>query len=298
MSDFKAFRNQDWLVSFNFNISQNINSFNKLPDNFNSERSTSISNGQYPQRVVEGEPIGSFFGFRYLGVYPRDEDAVAHDAEGNILYDAEGKPIPMRYQDSYIFKGGDAIYQDINYDGKIDINDVVYIGDSNPNFIGGFGSTVKYKNWDFSLAFHYRLGFDIINGIALQTQGMNNRDNQSKAVLNRWRVQGQDEEGMLPRASMNNPANNLGSDRYVEPGDYIRLNNIKLSYMLGNDLCRKIGVRKANVALSARKLITWTNYSGQDPEIGQDATNPFWMGVDYARTPPPIVYTFSIGIGF
>jgi TonB-linked SusC/RagA family outer membrane protein len=298
MLDWKAFRSKDWLVSLNFNISQNINSFNKLPDNFNPEKSTSIGNGQYPQRVVEGEPIGSFFGFRYLGVYPSDADAMAKDAEGNVLIDAEGNPIPMRYQDSYTFKGGDAIYQDINYDGKIDINDVVYIGDSNPDFIGGFGSTVKYKNWDFTMAFNYRLGYDIINGIALQTQGMNNRDNQSKAVLNRWRVQGQDEEGMLPKAYMGHPANNLGSDRYVEPGDFVRLNNIKLSYMLSSRLCQKIGIRKANIALSARKLITWTNYSGQDPEIGQDASDPFWMGVDYARTPPPIVYTLSLGIGF
>jgi hypothetical protein len=298
MSDFKAFRNKDWLVSFNFNISQNINSFSKLPENFNTERSTSIGNGQYPLRVVEGEPIGSFFGFRYLGVYSKDEDVVAKDAEGNILYDSEGVPIPMRYQDSYTFKGGDPIYEDINKDGKIDINDVVYIGDSNPNFIGGFGTSLKYKNWDFSMAFHYRLGFDIINGIAIQTQGMNNKDNQSKAVLNRWRVQGQDFENMLPRAYMYHPANNLGSDRYVEQGDYVRLNNLKIGYYLSNDLCRKIGVRKANIALSARKLYTWTNYSGQDPEIGQNATNPFWIGVDYARTPPPKVYTLTLGIGF
>ena len=298
MADAKVFRNKDWLLSVNFNISQNVNSFSKLPENFNTERSTSIGNQQYPRRVVEGEPIGSFFGFRYLGVYARDEDVVARDAEGNILYDAEGKIIPMKYTDTYVFKGGDPIYEDINKDGKIDINDVVYIGDSNPNFIGGFGSTLKYKNWDFSMSFHYRLGFDIINGIAMQTQGMNNKDNQSKAVLNRWRVQGQQEEGLLPRAYMYHPANNLGSDRYVEKGDYIRLNNIKLSYMLSNEICRKLGVRKANVAISARKLYTWTGYSGQDPEIGQDATDPFWIGVDYARTPPPKVITFSIGVGF
>ena len=298
MADFKAFRNENWMVSLNLNVSQNINSFNKLPENFNTERSTSIGNGQYPLRVVEGEPIGSFFGFRYLGVYPSDEDVIAKDAEGNTLYDSEGKVIPMRYTDSYIFKGGDPIYQDINYDGKIDINDVVYIGDSNPSFIGGFGSNVKYKSWDFSMSFHYRFGFDIINGIALQTQAMNNRDNQSKAVLNRWRVQGQQEDGLLPRAYMNHPANNLGSDRYVEKGDYLRLNNIKIGYMLSNEMCRKLGVRKANVAVSARKLFTWTGYTGQDPEIGQNASNPFWIGVDEARTPPPKIITFSIGVGF
>lgn len=298
MADFKILRTKDWMWSVNFNSSQNINSFSKLPENFNTERSTSISNGEYPKRVIEGEPIGSFFGFRYLGVWASDEDVVAKDPDGNILYDSKGVAIPLRYSDSYIFKGGDPIYEDVNNDGKIDINDVVYIGDSNPDFIGGFGSTLKYKNFDFSASFHYRLGFDIINGIAIQTQGVNNRDNQSKAVLSRWRIQGQDEVGMTPRAYLDHPANNLGSDRYVEKGDYLRLNNVKLSYRLSQEMCNKIGVRKANVAISARKLITWTKYSGQDPEVGQNASDPFWIGVDYARTPPPRVFTFSIGVGF
>jgi TonB-linked SusC/RagA family outer membrane protein len=298
MADARLVRTKDWLVSINFNTSQNINSFNRLPENFNPERSTSIGNGQYPLRVQEGEPIGSFFGFRYLGVYPSDEDAVAKDTEGNVLRDSEGRPIPMRYLDTYTFKGGDPIYEDINHDGKIDLNDVVYIGDSNPNFIGGFGATVKYKNFDFSANFHYRVGFDIINGIALQTEGMNNRNNQSKAVLSRWRIQGQYEEGMLPRAYMNHPANNLGSDRYVEKGDYMRLNNLKLSYELNKSLCNKLGLRRANVAFSARKVMTFTSYTGQDPEVGQDASDPFWIGVDNARTPPPKIYTFSIGVGF
>jgi TonB-linked SusC/RagA family outer membrane protein len=298
MADARAVRTKDWLVSFNFNVSQNINAFNKLPDNFNPERSTAIGNGQYPLRVQEGQPIGSFFGFRYLGVFASDADAVARDANGNILRDAEGAPIPLRYTDSYTFKGGDPIYEDINHDGKIDLNDVVYIGDSNPNFIGGFGTTIRYKNFDFGASFHYRLGFDIINGVAIQTQGMNNRNNQSKAVLSRWRVQGQDEIGMLPKAYMFHPANNLGSDRYVEKGDYIRLSNIKMGYQLSKAMCDRLGVRKANFTVSARRLLTLTNYTGQDPEVGQDASNPFWIGVDNAKTPPPKVITFSLAIGF
>lgn len=298
MADFKLIRTRDWFVSVNFNTSQNINSFTKLPENFNTERSTSIGNRQYPLRVVEGEPIGSFFGFRYKGVYASDADAIARDANDNIIYDSEGRPLPMQYTDTYTFRGGDPIYEDINKDGKIDLNDVVYIGDSNPNYIGGFGTTVKYKNFDFSASFHYRLGFDIVNMIAAQTQGMNNRDNQSKAVLSRWRVQGQDYEGMLPRAYMDHPANNLGSDRYVEPGDYLRFNNLKVAYRIPQALCDKIGVRKANLAVSARKLYTLTRYSGQDPEIGQNASDPFWIGVDEARTPPPKMITFTLGVGF
>jgi hypothetical protein len=175
---------------------------------------------------------------------------------------------------------------------------VVYLGDSNPNFIGGMGTSLKYKSFDFSMSFHYRIGFDIINSVAMQTEGMNNRNNQSKAVLNRWRIQGHDEPGMLPRAYLNHPANNLGSDRYVEQGDFIRLNNVKFGYQMSRELCERLGVRKLNVALSARKLYTFTNYTGQDPEVGQDASDAFWIGVDKAKTPPPKIITLSVAVGF
>jgi TonB-linked SusC/RagA family outer membrane protein len=298
MVDWKIIQRENFRWSINFNTSQNINSFVSLPDNFNKERSTSINNGEYPRRVVDGEPIGSFFGFRYLGVYPTDLDALAKDADGNLLYDSEGNPIPMTYTGTYTFRGGDAIYEDINNDGKIDLNDVVYIGDCNPNFIGGFGTSVRYKNFDFSCNFHYRLGFDIINGVAIQTEGMNNRNNQSKAVLRRWRVQGQDEPDLLPRAYMYHPANNLGSDRYVEHGDFLRLLNVMVTYRVKKEICEKLHIRTMNLTLSGRKLLTFTNYSGQDPEVSQNASDPFWIGVDYANTPPPKIFTLSVAVGF
>jgi TonB-linked SusC/RagA family outer membrane protein len=296
--DVKVIRKKDFRLSVNLNASQNINSFNALPDNFNIERSTSIGNREYPRRVENGQPIGSFFGFRYLGVYPTDADAMALDAEGNILRDNEGNPIPMTYQGTYTFKGGDAKYEDVNHDGKIDLNDVVYLGDCNPNMIGGFGTSMKYKNFEFSWGFHYRLGFDIINGVAIQTEGMNDKNNQSKAVLSRWRKQGQNEPGILPRAYMYHSANNLGSDRYVEQGDYLRLLNLMLGYRLSPETCEKLNLRTFTLALSARKLLTITNYSGQDPEVGQNASDPFWIGVDYAKTPPSRIVTMTVSIGF
>lgn len=298
MTEIRAIRQKNWYLSFSFNTSQNINAFTKLPENFNTERSTSIGNGQYPLRVVEGEPIGSFFGFRYLGVWPSDEMVKATDADGNILVDSEGKRIPFTYLGTYNFKGGDAIYEDINHDGKIDLNDVVYIGDSNPNFVGGFGTNLKYKNFNFALNFNYRMGFDIVNRVAIDTENMSGRHNQSKAVLNRWRVQGQDEEGMLPRAYLNHPANYLGSDRFVEKGDFIRLNSITMGYRFSQTLCSKLGLRSANLAFSARKLLTFTNYTGQDPEVSMNASNPFWIGEDRANTPPSKVFTLSLSIGF
>ncbi|MEX2369420.1 MAG: SusC/RagA family TonB-linked outer membrane protein, partial [Bacteroidales bacterium] len=115
MTDLKIIRNDNWLWSINFNTSQNINKFNNLPENFNTEASTSIGNGAYPRRVVEGEAIGSFFGFRYLGVWPSDADVVARDRNNNVILDNEGLPVPLSYKGTYVFKGGDPIYEDINH---------------------------------------------------------------------------------------------------------------------------------------------------------------------------------------
>jgi len=298
MANWKVIRTKDWLVAIDFNASQNINTFLSLPDNFNTEKDVTVTTGQYPKKITAGEPMGSFYGFRYKGVYASDADAVARDAGGNIMYDSEHVPIPMTYKGTYPFKGGDAIYEDINHDGKIDLNDAVYIGDSNPTLTGSYGTSVRYKNWDFSFSLYYRLGYDIINMTALNAEGMTGRDNQSKAVLSRWRVQGQSEVGLLPRAALDNPANNLGSDRYVEKGDFMRLNSIKVGYQLGAGLCRKLSLQSASFSVSARKLFTFTKYSGQDPEVGQDASDPFSIGVDNAKTPPAKMITISLAVGF
>ena len=291
-------RSGDMDLSMKFNVARNSNSFLSFPENFNTERSINIGNGDYPRRVTLGQPIGSFYGFRYLGVYPTDDDAYATDANGDYMVDLAGNRIPMRYKDEYQFKGGDAKYEDVNHDGRIDINDAVYLGDGNPDFMGGFGLSYGWKQLKFSAQFHYRLGFDIVNEVALQTEGMNNRNNQSLAVLHRWRRQGQDEEGILPRAYMNHPANNLGSDRYVMPGDYLRLNNLSLQYSLPARAIVRLNLKSVRIGLNLRKILTFTNYTGQDPEISRAGSDPFWLGTDNAKTPVPKMYTMSVAVGF
>jgi hypothetical protein len=201
-----------------------------------------IDNGVFPVKAEIGKSIGSFYGFRYLGVYASDADAAAKDADGNTMLDSNGNPLLLTYKGTYTFKGGDAIYKDVNHDGVIDIMDAVYIGSSSPKFIGGFGSSIRYKSLTAAFNFHYRLGFDIVNQVAIETEGMLDRNNQSKAVLNRWKWQGQQEAGLLPRAYMNHPGNNLGSDRYVERGDFLRLNNVNLAYRLPNQITKHLNI--------------------------------------------------------
>jgi TonB-linked SusC/RagA family outer membrane protein len=289
---------ENFTASLDFNISQNDNSILSFPDNFVTERGTIIDNGVFPIKAEVGKPIGSFYGFRYLGVYASDEDAIARDADGKVMIDSNGDPIPLSYKGTYNFKGGDAIYKDVNHDGVIDIMDAVYIGSSSPRFVGGFGSALKYKSLSASFHFHYRLGFDIVNQVAIDTEGMLDKNNQSKAVLNRWKWQGHQEEGLLPRAYMNHPANNLGSDRYVERGDFLRLNNVNVAYRLPDRVSRRLNVVSMEIGINLRKILTITNYSGQDPEIGRVEINPFWLGRDNARTPVPRIYSLVFTMNF
>jgi TonB-linked SusC/RagA family outer membrane protein len=284
-------------MNLNFNIAHNENRITEIPENFDFEYGSEANNGQYARRAQEGHPIGTFYGFRYLGVYPRDADAVAHDAEGDIIYDMSGKPLYMRYgnADGYRFRGGDAIYDDINHDGLINELDIVRLGDSNPRFIGGFGSKLTWNNLVVTLFFHYRLGQDIVNMTKMYNENMYYRNNQSVSVLNRWRRQG--DITNIPRALYNQGYNWLGSDRFVEDGSFVRFKSASISYSF-KKIADKIRFNELKLNFMVYNLYTWTNYTGADPEVPMLSNDPFFIGEDKADTPPPISYIFSLNFKF
>lgn len=284
-------------VNLNFNIAHNENRITEIPENFDFEYGSEANNGQYARRAQEGHPIGTFYGFRYLGVFPRDADAVAHDAEGDVIYDMSGKPLYMRYgnADGYRFRGGDAIYDDINHDGLINELDIVRLGDSNPGFIGGFGSKLTWNNLIVTLFFHYRLGQDIVNMTKMYNENMYYRNNQSVSVLNRWRRQG--DITNIPRALYNQGYNWLGSDRFVEDGSFVRFKSATISYSF-KKVADKIKFNELKLNFMVYNLYTWTNYTGADPEVPMLSNDPFFIGEDNADTPPPISYIFSLNLKF
>jgi hypothetical protein len=284
-------------VDLNFNIAHNENKITEIPENFDFEFGSEANNGQYARRAQEGHPIGTFYGFEYLGVYPRDADAVAHDAQGGVIYDMSGNPLYMRYgnADGYRFRGGDAIYSDINHDGLINELDIVRLGDSNPKFLGGFGSKITWNNLVVTLFFHYRLGQDIVNMTKMNNENMYSRNNQSVSVLNRWRRQGDITD--IPRALYNQGYNWLGSDRFVENGSFVRFKSASISYSF-KDIANKIRLNDLKLHFMVYNLYTWTGYTGCDPEVPMLSNDPFFIGEDNADTPPPISYIFSLNIKF
>jgi TonB-linked SusC/RagA family outer membrane protein len=292
-------KTKDFSLMLNFNINRNTNWFEELPENQDTEQDGSaLENLTYPLKTQLGSPIGSIFGVKYLGVYSTDEDAVAKNADGTSKVDVNGDPVYMAYQNGDRFEAGDAIYDDINNDGVIDINDAVYLGDSNPKLTGGFGCSAKYKQFSLTSSFAFRIGFDVVNAIAMETECMNDEDNQSKATLYRWRKEGDDFEGMIPKASYGHEFNSLGSDRYVEDGTYLKLNSLTLNYSTNKELEEKLGINNCSISFTGRKLFTWTKYSGQNPEITTEMEDPFWIAEDEGRTTPSRTYSLLISVTF
>lgn len=262
-TDYELFKNKDLRVALNFNVSRNINNVEKLPDNL-TEENYSFGNGNYAIRIVEGDPVGSFYGYKYKGVYQNVEETYALDADGKVMMDYQGNIIQMKNGTTQVYPG-DARYDDYNHDGVINEYDIVYLGNSNPLFIGGGGFSTKYKQLTLTAFFYGRYGQKVINSARMSLENMYGTNNQSTAVLKRWRSEGDDTD--IPRALYGLGYNYLGSDRFVEDASFVRLKTLSLTYSVPSKFCKRFGINNLNLFCTAYDLFTWTNYTGQDPEV-------------------------------
>jgi len=297
---------KDFTVTFDFNVARNYNVLRKLTDDYSLVRNETIGNGQYQNIASIGNPAGSFYGYKYTGVYLSNDDLLARDANGQITLDPNGNPIHMYYDyngtQRYEFKVGDAKYQDVNHDGNIDANDIQYLGNANPLFTGGFGSMITYKNWSFNGFFYYRYGNSIINRTKMNGEAMHNFDNQLASTLKRWRKPGDGTNGedILPRALYDQGYNWAGSDRFVENGSFLRLKYMTVTYRVPKKFCTTVGVSEIRTSLTANNLLTFTKYSGQDPEITISSSDDviYTVGYDDSRTPRSRELTFVVSVTF
>ena len=313
---------KDFSVSMYFNIGNNYNEILEMEAAYVEAKNDPYDrpqNGVYLGRVQVGNPKGAIYGFRYKGVYRYSyknwEKALAekeagrngscpivYDAKGNIVYNADGTPKRMTlFYDrenkaaTYEFKGGDAIYEDVNHDGTINQLDIVYLGNSNPKAQGGFGFTFNYKNWSLKTNFAYRYGIDCVNNARMNFENMATFNNQSVAVNYRWRKEGDITE--IPRAVFGTTTayNYLGSDRYVEDASYLRLQYLQIAYRFEPDWLKKYGMKSLSVYASADNLIHWSKYTGLDPEVSWDGRG---IAYDYNEVPRYRSYTVTVTLGF
>lgn len=294
-------KTKDFTMTFDFNIAKNYNILREVSDGYPLERNQTLGNGLYKNIIQIDNPIGSFYGYRYNGVYTREEQLIARDVDGKIITDPNGNPVKMVFDydnTRYPFELGDAMYEDINNDGNISAQDIVYLGDANPDFTGGFGSLMKYKNVSFNFFFYFRSGNDIINRTRMNGENMHSFDNQLASTLKRWRIPG--DETDIPRAMLSNGYNWLGSDRFVEDGSFMRLKYITLTYNVPKSFSQKMRINSMRISATMNNLLTFTNYSGQDPEINIKSRDGsiYTVGYDDSSTPVSKQFTLNLAVTF
>ena len=222
---------------------------------------------------------------------------IAINKEGKVITGYDGTPLRMTYNSSngsqtYKFDGGDTMYEDVNHDGTINALDMVYLGNSNPKFSGGFGFTFSYSNWSLRTNFVYRTGFKVINAARMGLEKMYDTTNQSSAVNWRWRKNGDVTE--IPRALYNAGYNWLGSDRYVEDASFLRFSYVSLTYNVPKKILSRIGLERLRFDLNAQNILVFSNYSGTDPEHATSGWNFAWDG---SQTPRSKSITLRVNIG-
>lgn len=219
------------------------------------------SNNQDVSIVKPGYPLGSFFGYISEGVDPQT---------------------------------GDLIFRDLDTNGIINSSDRTVIGNAQPDFTFGFTNTLSYKKWDLNIFFQGSYGNDIYNATRIDLEGMFDSKNQSKDVLNRWMEPGDITD--IPRSGNMDNVNN--STRFVEDGSYVRLKALTLSYRLIENNPKFKAIKLLSIYFTGQNLLTFTNYSGFDPEVNAFGNSATELGIDYGTYPQARTFVVGLNVEF
>lgn len=260
-----------WNTSFNLSYNQN----KVVSINDTVPMSTGSIGLNYNLALLQaGVPINEFYGFVTDGIFQNQAEVDNHATQVTGS-DPNSRTSP-----------GDIRFKDLNNDGVINDKDRTYLGSPNPTFIFAMNNTFTYKGFDLSIFLQGVAGNKIFNANRLWNEAMSIAQNQTIATLNRWTGEGT--SNSMPRAVFNDPNKNTRqSDRYIEDGSYLRIQNVTLGYTIPEKLMKKIHISTARFYLSAKNLLTITKYSGIDPEVGSS-------GID--NNVYPVTRTYSIGV--
>ncbi|WP_435133081.1 SusC/RagA family TonB-linked outer membrane protein [Formosa sp. A9] len=275
--------NENFTWSTDFNIAFNRNEVVSLVGGLDYFGNAAPSYFSHDRSYVlrEGEAVGLFWGYDYAGVYQG----------GNVPAGTATLPGGV---------AGDPLFADLDDSGDITEADRTTIGDPNPDFTWGFTNNFTLGNFDMNIFFQGSQGNEIFNMTNVQlTNGDANttRDNYYSA----WTPTNTDTN--TPRVGNN--SNREISSRFVEDGSYVRLKNIAIGYTFASDVLDNIGIERLRLAISAQNLLTWTDYSGLDPEVnyfGSEGNNNFSsntaQGFDFGNYPTVRTVTFSLNLKF
>ena len=306
---------KDFSIGGNVNFGDNTNQVLEMNDiilkSWQQDFDMSNPHTKYLSYVALKNSYGSIYGFKYKGIYQYSDYSevevpgvsgpnapVVKDADGNVILNSKGKTKPMMFgygtlSTPYEFVGGDVAYEDINHDGNINELDIVYLGSSLPKLNGGFSLRMSWGRWSWNNNFNFRYGNRIVNMSRLGAEAPRELRNVMAAINWRWRVEGDVTE--VPRTLYKWGYNDLGSDRYVEDGSFLRWTSTSLSYSLDPKITKKIHLSGVSFNFNLNNLATWTKYTGLDPEVSSGRGQ---VASDNSRTPRSRRITFGVNVNF
>lgn len=251
--------------------------------------SGNITNGFLTRGITRtevGHSVGEFYGYVTDGLFTTE---------------AELRNSKPQFGNAVAKSGtwyGDIRYKDLNNDGVIDQKDQTYLGNPNPKFTYGINNTFSYKSVDLNIFLNGSYGAKIMNALNYTISGLSGLyTNQLASAANYWTPANPTSKTPAPRGGLDNP-NLFTSDRFLESGSYLRIQNVSLGWNLPPSWLHKIKLTRLKVYASGQNLYTFTKYKGLDPEIGSMNQNVFLTNIDFGRYPSARTITFGLNAEF
>lgn len=273
----------DTYKDFSYNVGLNLSTLNNKVLSLSDESQAIYGEGlkygseHFPTQTRIGLPIGAFYLYRMDGIFQSEEEVAAH----------KGKNGPMQPN----ARPGDIRYIDTNSDGQINEDDKVFCGTGLPKLEANVSFSGTFKGFDLSFLLSGAFGHKLYNGNRYFYEGMNTGSNFLKSTLNAWTPTNRDTR--IPRAVHSDPNGNLlESDRFLESGDFVRLRQLQIGYSIPLALINKLQVDQLRIYLSGENLVTFTKYTGIDPEFSRASV--LNTGVD--KLIYPFTRSFTVGL--
>ena len=266
----------DWKYNVSLNMSYNKNEVTAINNASKSLNGSGYIGVGAVNRMQVGLPIGYFWGYKTAGIFQSQDEVNEHkNKDGKVI---QPRAVP-----------GDIRFVDLDGNGALGDGDKTMIGNPNPKVTAGFNFNLSYKQFDLSMFVFGMFGHELINGVYRYDI---REANMPGIYLDRWTPE--NPGAKYPRFTFadNNGNRNRMSDIYVEKGDFVRLKNLQVGYTVSPELLGKAKLNTFRVYVSADNLLTFTKFSGFDPEIG--ARSPLNIGIDHGVYPQ--ARTFRAGV--
>ena len=244
-----------------------------------------IDNGVYATLTTVGQPIGAFYVLEMEGIFQNEADIFKHANQGTYI------------------RPGDVKFKDQNGDGKIDASDRAFLGSAIPKYMFGLTANLSYGNFDLSVFFQGSYGNKLYLQVNKDIEGFYRPFNLTQRVYDeRWHGEGT--SNTMPRVSWLGSTNNIiPSSRFLEDGSYVRLKNLQIGYNIPAKAFGKTGIRGIRVYITGQNLVTFTKYTGLDPEMHisdnvkrEQNVSDVAAGIDWGTYPSARSYVFGLNV--